>query len=187
MIWNHETNNVMKRIFIFVLFLAVMLSVILPVSAESVRENPSVYSFAEIVQKLPKIWLSSPAEMMDMMKEYPDFTCWRSYDIIGCTSVNNKYSAEIHVNYQFTTDDDNGEFDQAYFSMLIDSSEDVQKLIEAFWLPGMSVANIWGAKYPEDQITLFFSAGDTMMKYSIPMSGNGEFWLVNVELGMIRG
>lgn len=159
----------------------------LPALADSVRENPSVYSFAEVVQKIQQLWDTGPVETMDMMKKYPDFECWRSYDIIGCTSVNNKYSAEIHVNFQFSTEDDDGHLEQVNYSMIVDSSEDIQKLIEAFWIPGMSVANIWGAKYPEDRITLYFSTEDTMMKLSIPMTENGEFWLVNVEMGVIRG
>lgn len=177
----------MKRIIIIVLFILMMLPTVFSVSAESLRENPSVYSFAEVVQKLPDIWLSNPVEMMEMMKDYPDLECRRSYDMIGCTSVNNKYSADIHVNLQFSSEADDGQFEGAYFSMLVDSSEDIQKLIEAFWLPDMSVANIWGAKYPEDQITLYFSTENTLMTYSIPMSDSGEFWLVNVELGIIRG
>ena len=107
-----------------------------------------LYSFADIVQKLPKLWMSDPLEVMDMMKDYPDFICYRSHDIIGCTSVNNKYSSEIHVNYQFTTDKDDSEFVRATFSMAINSSEEIQKIIEAFWIDGMSAAKISAVRRP---------------------------------------
>lgn len=174
-----------KLILIFVLSLAVMF--VLPVSAEEVRENPSFYSFSEIVQKLPKMWIANPIEVMEMMKSYPDFECWRSYDIIGCASVNNKHAAEIHVNYQFSSEDDYAEFTGCTFTMLINSSEDVQKVIESFWLPDMKAARIWGADYPDDQVTLYFSSGDTMMTYSIPWDNDGNIWMIMVDMGLIRG
>ena len=177
----------MKSVFFRFLILAALLMVVIPVSADKGKENPSVYSFAEIVQALPEKWTANPVEIMEMMKEYPDFVCYRSHDIIGCTSVNNKYASEVHVNYQFTSEDDNSEFVQAVFSMKIDSSEEVQKIMEAFWLNDMRSANITGAYFPNDQIILYFSAGDTMMTVTIPMKEDGSLWMIMVDFGLIRG
>ena len=177
----------MKVKMLFLLILSLVLLVSIPASAENVRENPSVYSFAEIVQKLPDLWTTGPLEIMDLMKDYPDFECWRSYDLIGCVSVNNKRSAEIHVNYQFSSDADDAEFIGAVFTKQINSSEDVQKIIESFWLPGMSIANIWGADYPDDQVTLYFSTENTLMNVSVPWPAEGGLWLVIVDLGVVRG
>ncbi|MBQ6509670.1 MAG: hypothetical protein IJI07_09390 [Flexilinea sp.] len=155
--------------------------------ADPLRENPSVYSFAEIVQKLPKMWTSSFDEVTEMMKQYPDLVCRRSYDIISCTSVNNKYSAEINVNLQFTSEKDDAEFVQTVFTYMIDSTEEVQKILELFWLPEMKAANISGTHDPADRITLYFSTDNTMETYSIYFNEKDTVWLVIVSFGIIRG
>ena len=55
----------LKTFFLVILFVGL---ISLPVSAENLRENPSLYSFSEIVQKLPKMWMANPIEVMEMMK-----------------------------------------------------------------------------------------------------------------------
>ena len=181
----------MRSFFRWLTVLVILVLFVLPASADQGKENPSVYSFADIVQKLPKLWMSDPLEVMDLMKDYPDFICYRSHDIIGCTSVNNKYSSEIHVNYQFTTDKDDSEFVRATFSMAINSSEEIQKIIEAFWIDGMSAANISGAYYPADQIILYFKTyelvNQTMMTVTVPMAEDGGLWLIMADFGIVRG
>ena len=59
-------------------------------------------------------------------------------------------------------------------------------MIETLWIDGLEPANISGAKYPDDQVTLYFSTEDTMMKYNISFGTEGV-WLVTVDLGLIRG
>ena len=172
---------------VFVLVIAAFVLNVLPSSADGyVRENPSFYSVAEIVQKLPQMWLANPIEVTEMMERYPDFTCWRGSDTIGCQSNNNRNCAEIYMSLGFSSDDDYAEFQQVIFSMQINSTEDIQKVIESFWLDDMKPAKIWGAEYPAGQVTMYYSAGDTMMKYSIPFSDSGV-WLVSVDIGLIRG
>ena len=63
----------MKKVTLMVLILCIVMFIFLPVEADEQRENPSLYSFAEIVQKLPKMWMANPLEVMEMMKQYPDF------------------------------------------------------------------------------------------------------------------
>ena len=121
-----------------------------------------------------------------MMKDYPDYECWRSYDIVGCRSVNNRYSSEMFVNFQFSSDDDYAEFSQAVFSAMVNGTEGVQKVIEALWIDGLEPANILGAEYPENQVTLYFSTEDTMMNYIINFGLEGV-WLVTLDMGLIRG
>lgn len=171
----------------FLLFAMIFLMMAGSVSADSVRMNPSLYSFAEIVQKLPSMWLANPIEVTEMMNEYPDFVCYRNFDVIGCQSVNNKFSSEIHVNLQFTSDDDNAEFQRAVFTMPIDSSEQIQTVVEQFWLDGLSAAKIGGAGFPEGQIVLYFSNDSTLETYTIYMTESGGFWLLTVDIGLIRG
>lgn len=176
----------MKRWIFLIMIISILLVFPLAALAEEYRENPSLYSFGEITQKLPKMWLANPIEVMEMMKEYPDYECWRSYDIIGCRSVNNRYSAELFGNFQFSSDDDYAEFSHAVFSVVVNGTEGVQKVIETLWIDGLEPANISGAKYPDDQVTLYFSTEDTMMTYNIKFGKNGV-WLVTVDMGLIRG
>ena len=176
-----------KRQVLLFFIIGLFVSLVMPAAAETLRDNPSLFSFAEIVQKLPKLWDANPIEVTEMMRKYQDFECFRSYDIIACTSVNNRYSAEIHANYQFSSEDDYAEFTHATFTMMIDSSEDVQNVIESFWLPEMSILNIWGAEFPDNQITLYFGSEETMEKYSVFLDPEGKPWLLTVDLGHIRG
>ena len=181
----------MRSVFLRLTILVIFLMLVLPASADQGRDNPSVYSFAEIVQKLPGMWDTDPLSVMDLMNNYPDFVCYKSHDIIGCTSVNNKYSSEIHVNYQFTTAEDDAKFVRATFSMAINSSEEIQKMIEAFWIDGMTAANISGAYYPPDQIILYFktneNVGQTLMTVTVPMAEDGSLWLIMMDFGVVRG
>ncbi len=175
----------MKRL-ILMTSICVLLILTVPAAADTVRENPSLYSFADVVHKLPKMWLANPIEVREMMREYPDYECWRRYDIIGCNSVNNRFSAEMFVNFQFSSEDDYGSLSRVVFTTMVNGPEDVQKVIEAFWFDGLEPANISGAKYPDDQVTLYFSTEDTMMTYNISFGSEGV-WLVTVEMGMIVG
>ncbi|MBR6090017.1 MAG: hypothetical protein IKP86_08800, partial [Anaerolineaceae bacterium] len=81
----------MKTKYLFLLVLFTVLLTAFSAGAENVRENPSLYSFAEVVKTLPGMWTANPLEVMEMMEDYPDFECWRRYDMVGCSSVNNKY------------------------------------------------------------------------------------------------
>ena len=107
----------MKNRFFFLLVFCTVILAACPAFGETVRENPSFYSFAEIAQKVPSMWLSKPADVLALMENYPDYTCRRSYDLIGCQSVNNQHSAEIHLNFTFSSSEDNAELSQMVFSM----------------------------------------------------------------------
>ena len=171
----------------FAILFVITIIFVCPVFAHAQdRENPSLYSFGEIVKNLPQKWLAVPDDVMKMMEDYPDFECWRSYDIVGCQSVNNKYSAEIHVNYQFTSEEDDAELVRTVFTMPVNNTQDVQNVIENFWIDGMKAANISGAQYPTNQVTLYFSSENTLMTYNIDWGSNGV-WLVLVDMGLIRG
>lgn len=177
----------MKRYILPVVTAVLFILMTIGASADPLRDNPSVYSFAEIVKKLPEMWDKTPDEVSGMMKAFPDFVCRRSYDIISCTSVNNKYAAEINVNLQFTSEKDDASLVQTVFTCMIDSSEDVQKLLELFWLPEMKAANISGTHDPANQVTLYFNTETTMETYSVYFNEDSTPWLVIVSLGVIRG
>ena len=176
----------MKTKYLFLLVLFTVLLTAFSAGAENVRENPSLYSFAEVVKTLPGMWTANPLEVMEMMEDYPDFECWRRYDMVGCSSVNNKYSAEIFVNFSFSSEEDDAEFVHTFFSMMVNGTEDIQKVVEAFWLDDLKAARISGASYPDGQVTLYFSNENTLMKYSIDFGTDGV-WLVTVDMGLIRG
>jgi len=156
-------------------------------AAEQTAENPSFYSFAEIVQKLPEMWAAAPSAVQEMMKEYPDFVCSRRYDLIACESVNNKYSAEIHVTYQFTSEREDAEFDYVVFSMPVSSTEQVQRIVEMFWLDGMAPAKISGYEFAGNCSEFYFRNDSTMESYSVYFGDDGAVWLVLVNIGFIRG
>lgn len=159
-----------------------------PAAAEEpLPDNPSLYSFAEIIQKLPEIMSSTPADLMKITSQYPDQICWYVYDIVGCQSVNNRYSAEISVNYKFSSESESAELEKITFMMSVDSQADVQKVMELFWLPGMKPANISGAKFPEGAVTMYFSTDEILQTYSISFDTERKPWLIMVEMGMIRG
>lgn len=177
----------MRRIILITLiFLFSLISAAGPASGDSLRENPTFYSAAKIVAGLPKMWLANPIEVSEMLKSYPDLTCWKGNGIIGCQSVNNQNCAEIYMSLEFTSDDDYAEFEHLTFSMQIDSTEDVQRVMESFWIEDQKPANIWGADYPGGQVTLYFSTENTLIKYSIPM-GASSVWLLRVDFGLTRG
>jgi hypothetical protein len=157
-----------------------------PVSADQLRENPSLYSFAEIVQKLPKMWMANPIEVTEMMKKYPDFSCWRGTDTIACQSVNNRNCAEIYISLEFSSEDDYAEFQHVSFSTTINNTEEIQKIIETFWIDDLEPAKISGAEYPEGQVTIYFSNENTMVTYAIPFTETGV-WLLRADFGFIRG
>lgn len=157
------------------------------VSADRIVENPSFYSFAEIVQKLPEMWTSDPSAVSEMMNEYPDFVCYRSYDLISCESVNNKYSAEIHVTYQFTSEQEDAEFDYVVFSMPVNSTEQVQQVVEKFWLDGMAPAKISGFEFVGNRSEFYFRNDSTMESYSVYFGDDGAAWLILINIGFIRG
>ena len=157
------------------------------VSGETVLENPSFYSFAEVEQKLPELWLAQPHIVDAIMDLYPDFVCLRSYDLMGCRSVNNKYSPEIRVNFRFSSGDDDAELIGTVFPMMINTPEDVQKVIEAFWLPEMKAAHIMGSAYGDEEVTLYFSSENTLMKVSVPWGEDGSVRMITVDIGLIRG
>lgn len=173
----------LKTFFLVILFVGL---ISLPVSAENLRENPSLYSFSEIVQKLPKMWMANPIEVMEMMNEYPDFTCHRGLDEITCKSVNNRHCAEIIVTLGFSSEDDYAEFEHVAFSMMISNTEDIQKVVEAFWLDDFEASNISGAEYPEEQVTIYFSNENTLLRYSIPFTEKGA-GLLRADFGFVRG
>ena len=177
----------MKAVFWLLITAVMILTAVMPVSAEDLRKNPSMYSFAEIVQKLPVMWTEKPDAVTEMMEKYPDFECWRSHEIMGCSSVNNKYSADVNVNFQFSSEEDEAELVRAVYSMEIDKAEDIQELLENFWLPGMAAANISGSRYPEGQIRLYFSSENTLMLFQTPVSEPGKYWYITVDMGIIRG
>lgn len=167
--------------------LCLFLVLCIPVSADTVMENPSIYSFAEVVQRLPELWTSNPDTVMELMEDYPDYICWRRYDIIGCQSANNRYSAEIHVNFLFSSQEDSAELIRTNFTMLIDSQDDVQKLMSMFWLPDMKAARISGASFPDDEVTLYFSTDETMMSWATSFTKEGKPWSVMVDMMLVRG
>lgn len=173
----------LKALFLLLIFI-VLFS--LPVSAENLRENPSLYSFSEIVQKLPKMWMANPIEVLEMMKDYPDFSCTREAGIIFCHSVNNRTCAEIFVELNFTSEDNYAEFDHVTFSTKVNNTEDIQKIVETFWLDDFEPANISGAAYPDGQLTLYFSNENTLLTYAIPFGESGVKQL-RAEFGYIRG
>ena len=175
-----------RKLLICLLFTAVFFFLCSPSFGQSVRENPSFYSAAEIIQKLPKMWTANPTEVKEMMEQYPDFTCWRGSDTIGCQSNNNRNCAEIYLSLGFTSEDDYAEFDHVTFSMQINSTEDIQKVVESFWLEDMQPARIMGANYQNNQVTMYFSTESTMMKISIPFSDSGV-WVILADIGLVRG
>ena len=177
----------MKKQMILILCIGVFFLSAGSAFGETVKENPSFYSFAEVAQKLPALWTSKPADVMAVMDDYPDFTCRKHYDIISCQSVNNKYSAEIHLTCQFMSETDDAELSGAVFTMLINTAEDVQKVIENLWLPGMKAANLMGGVSRKDEITLYFSTGETLMTVSFPWNYTGGVWMIMVDMGLIRG
>ena len=159
-----------------------------PASAdEPLMDNPSLYTFAEIIQKAPEIMAATPAELMKVTSQYPDHICWWVYDIVGCQSVNNRYSAEISVNYKFSSEADDAELEKITYMMSVDSQADVQKVMELFWLPGMKPANITGAKFPDGEVTMYFSTNEILETYMISFNTEGKPWLIMVEVGLIRG
>ena len=158
----------MKRYMILILTLCALLSAA-SVSADPVRENPSIYSYAEIVQKLPGMWNANPFEVLEMMKQYPDYTCERYTNFIECASVNNRYSAEIYLEFQFSSEDDYAEFGTAEFYVPVSDAVDVQKYIELFWLPDMKAAKVWGAYCPAYQMKFWFSTEDTLASFNVLM------------------
>ncbi len=177
----------MKNWIAFLLIICFVLMTAGMVSGETVNENPSFFSFTEVVQKLPELWTAAPAEVMGIMDNYPDFKCWKRYDIIGCQSVNNKYSAEINVNFKFSSEEEDAEFVQMFFTMMINTPEDVQKVIEGFWLPDMKAANMRGGNYQKDEVMIRFKSENTLMTVSFPWSAEGEVWMITVDMGLIRG
>lgn len=181
-----QNGGGMRKKSLILLFFSVLMLLWVPASADSYRENPSLYSTAEIVQKLPKLWMANPIEVMELMKNYPDFACWRGGGTIGCKSNNNKNCAEIFLSLDFSSDDDYAEFDHLSFNMQVNNTEEIQKVIELFWLDGLEASNIYGAKYPSDQVTFIFSAEDTLMTYGIPFSETGV-WILRVDIGFVRG
>ena len=171
-----------SRLFVFVFILLV----ILPAQADQVRENPSLYTFGEVVQKLPKMWSANPIEVMEMMKTYPDFSCWSGGDTISCLSNNNRSCAEVYVSLGFTGSDNYAEFEHATFTMKINNTEEIQKVIETFWIDDTKASNIQGAGYENDQVTIYFSNDNTLIKYSIPFNENGV-WVLHADFGYVRG
>lgn len=175
-----------KKLIFCLLLTAVFFLSCLPSFGQSVRDNPSFYSVAEIVQNSPKMWMANPTEVTEMMKKYPDFTCWRGSDTIGCQSNNNRNCAEIYLSLGFSSNDDYAEFDHITFSMQINSTEDIQKVVESFWLEDMQPAKIMGADYQNNQVTMYFSTENTMMKISVPFGESGV-WVILAEIGFVRG
>lgn len=178
----------MKRYKLLFALLAVMMFCCFhAVSADPLMDNPSVYSFSEIVQKLADNWSFTPAGINELMEFYPDYVCRRSYDIISCQSCNNRYSKEIRVSYEFTSELDTAELESCSFVMRIDSQADVQKTLECFWLPGMKVLNISGAAIPEGTVTLYFGTENISMRCSVSFSSEGKPFMLMVDMAPIRG
>ena len=117
--------------------------------------------------------MANPIEVTEMMK-------------IGCQSNNNRNCAEIYLSLGFSSDDDYAEFDHVTFSMQINSAEDIQKVVESFWLEDMQPAKIMGADYQNNQVTMYFSTENTMMKISVPFGDSGV-WVILAEIGFVRG
>ena len=175
-----------KKEIILLFIVMMMLTVFSPISGDNVKENPSVYSFAEIVKTLPQMWMANPAEVTEMMKDYPEFTCQRDADTISCQSLNNRNCADINIALKFTSEDDYAEFEHVTFTMEINNTEDVQKTIENFWLEDLKPAKISGASYPQGQVTIYFSSENTLVCYAIPIDKAGVRYL-QVDFGFVRG
>lgn len=175
----------LRRYFLWMLLAALLCFV--PVCSGQYRENPSLYSVGEIVQKSPEMWMANPIEVMEMMDDYPDFTCWRSGAAIGCQSNNNKNCAEIYLTFTFTDDSDYAEYEHISFTMVIDNTEEIQKVLELFWLEDMEAAKIYGVDYPDGQVMSYFSTENTMMKYGVLFTESGDVYLLHVDIGYVRG
>ena len=70
--------------------------------------------------------------------------------------------------------------------MMISNTEDIQKVVEAFWLDDFEASNISGAEYPEEQVTIYFSNENTLLRYSIPFTEKGA-GLLRADFGFVRG
>ena len=179
-------SEYMNKKSLLILFI-LLVTVVVPVYAQRSSANPSVYSYAEIVKKLPEMWTANPIEVMEMLGSYPDYVCSRSGDLIACDSVNNRYADDIQVSFQFSSEDDYSEFVQSVFTMEIHDNEAVQNILEAFWLEGMKSANMLGAPIPAGQVCLLFSTENTLMTVTVPMTEDGKVWNLTVSFGVIRG
>ena len=177
-----------QKAIIFVLFLILFSSLSVSADSEvSTRENPSLYSFAEIVHALPEMWGAPTAYANQMMSVYPDFACYFGEDFSECDSINNQYSPEIYVSLGFVNYFGYLELDNADFSMRISSTEDIQKVIEAFWLDGMKPMNAQGFEYTDECVTIYFHTDNTLMKYTFAFDENGNPGMLSVHIGCIRG
>ena len=177
-----------QKAIIFVLLLVLFSSVSVCADSEGAkRENPSLYSFAEIVHALPEMWEAPISYTKEMMKQYPDFACYFGDDFIECDSINNRYSAEIYVSLGFYDYRGYLEFDNVDFMMQINSTEDIQKVIEAFWLDGMEPLSYQGWDYPDGSVTIYFRTENTLMRYTFTFDEYGNPGTLSVHIGCIRG
>ena len=177
-----------QKAIIFVLFLILFSSLSASADSEvSTRENPSLYSFAEIVHGLPEMWGAPVSYAQQMMNGFPDFACYFGEDFFECDSINNRFSPEIYVSFGFSNYFGYLELDDADFTMRINSTEDIQKVIEAFWLDGMKPMNAQGYDYTDGYVTIYFHTDNTLMKYSFAFDENGNPGMLTVHFGCIRG
>ena len=177
----------MKPYKIFLLLIGMVLLTFSVVSADQKPLNPSLYAYAEIVQKLPEMWDANPFEVTEMMESYPDFICNKNFEYLSCESVNNRYAEKINIYFRFDSQDEYAPLTSSRISMDTNNPEEVQQALGLFWLEGMRPLQLSGFTFFEEMINLYFSTENTLMHVYILFSAESGVQRFTAEFGVIRG
>lgn len=151
--------------------------------------NPSMFSAIEIVQELPGYWMANPYEIQEFMSNYPDISCSPytkgidEFDHMICSSVNNRNTFDIIINFWFWGDNAGmAGLEEASFAIGVNDTECVQSVMESLWLSGSFPYRIDGKDevYPNFQ-SLIFLANNTVVRYELPDFSHESPYSMTIE------
>lgn len=161
---------------IILLVFALLFVSVLTAYADEKAFNPSFYSAAEMSLKLPSFWIANYIEVLEFLKDYPDFLCEHYsneyqgavHDQIVCESVNNKRTRDVIINFFFEGDHAGMTgLQEVVFTVSTPHPQDIQDVFEYFW------SNEAFPQHNDDDEfyhfpSLIFHTPDTVMRFDFP-------------------
>ena len=167
----------MKRLLLLSALFCLLLCAASAVYADELMPNPSLYSAADVAFRMPDYWIANYIEVLELMKNYPDFQCTHSsnpingenFDQIICNSVNNKQARDIIINFYFTGDHAGMTgLRQAVFSVSTPEPADFQEVLEQFWNPENYPWHTENDRFYGTMTSMVFYSMKTVQRFDLP-------------------
>ncbi len=184
-----------KYIAVVIIVLCAVFSAAGPVLADEFLANPSLFSGGEAAVAMETYWIANYIEVMEYMKNYPDFRCehysnvidGENFDQIICESVNNVRARDIIINFYFTGDlAGMTGLQEVVFNIGAPETRDIQEILEYYWLPNAFPWHFDSDYFYNGMTSLVFHTGKSVLRFDLPNYDNEGDDYVTVDMWDIK-